>query len=253
MNEQPKITADAVILLGMHRSGTSCLAGSLEEAGLHFGDVNRRARHNAKGNLENRAIMDLHEAVLTANDGSWDDPPERAIWSSDHKAQRDAIIATYPTGKIWGFKDPRTLLTLDGWLDALPTARCVGTFRHPLAVVRSLHTRNGFSHDKSIALWSYYNRTLLHYQSQLQFDLVCFDWPAGRYDADMSIIAAGLNLPPPSDRFSFFEPGLRKSHVHPSTNLPEEIQAIYGSLVAIASSAPDHRPEENFAPPAAGK
>ncbi len=224
-----------VIILGMHRSGTSCLAGSLEEAGLYLGDVNREAPHNAKGNHENIRIMDLHEAVLTANNGGWDAPPEATIWSSEHKAQRDAIIATYPAGKPWAFKDPRTLLTLDGWLEVLPSARLVGTFRHPLAVARSLHARNGFPQEKSMALWAYYNRKLLRYQRQFGFDLVCFDWPDDRYHGKLAHIARSLNLIEPRHGFSFFESNLRKNSTPCDADLPEQVKDVYGSLEVMAA------------------
>ena len=42
-----------IVILGMHRSGTSCLAGCLEELGLHLGTVITSAPHNKKGNREN--------------------------------------------------------------------------------------------------------------------------------------------------------------------------------------------------------
>ncbi len=38
-----------VLNLGMHRCGTSCLAGCLERCGLHLGDVRRTGRHHARG------------------------------------------------------------------------------------------------------------------------------------------------------------------------------------------------------------
>jgi hypothetical protein len=105
----------AVLILGMHRSGTSCLTGSLQEAGLYLGAINESAPNNAKGNRENLAIMDLQNEVLAASGGAWDRPPDAVVWSAEHKARRDALIATYPADRIWGFKDPRTLLTLEGW------------------------------------------------------------------------------------------------------------------------------------------
>ncbi|WP_173204579.1 hypothetical protein [Sphingopyxis sp. BSNA05] len=37
-----------VLILGMHRSGTSCLAGALERCGLHLGDVRRTGTHNKR-------------------------------------------------------------------------------------------------------------------------------------------------------------------------------------------------------------
>lgn len=201
----------ALLILGMHRSGTSCLAGSLQEAGLYLGEVNIAAPHNAKGNRESRAIMDLQDDLLRANGGDWDAPPHEVIWSVEHRARRDAIIATYPSDRLWGFKDPRTLLTLPGWLEALPSARFVGTFRHPLAVAASLHARNGIAVEKSLTLWETYNRLLLDYQRQFGFPIVSFDWPPERYHQRLLSITTVLNLTVPSTGFAFFESALRKN------------------------------------------
>ena len=180
----------------MHRSGTSCLAGSLQEVGLYLGDVNEQAPHNAKGNRENRAIMDLNDAVLMANDGSWHEPPDTVVWNSEHRARRDELIGAYPAHKTWGFKDPRTLQTLGGWLEALPSVRCVGTFRHPVAVARSMHARDRFSRDKSLSLWMNYTRLLLHYQRRFGFDLVCFDWSAEDYHKKLGSSQGSVQLWP---------------------------------------------------------
>jgi len=64
-----------IAVLGMHRSGTSCLTGLLEDAGVPLGDVQKENPHNPLGNQENLRIMHLHDAVLAANGGSWDAPP----------------------------------------------------------------------------------------------------------------------------------------------------------------------------------
>lgn len=209
MTTPSPIVGQALLILGMHRSGTSCLAGSLQEAGLYLGEVNTAAPHNAKGNRENRTIMTLQDDLLHANGGDWDAPPDKVVWQSEHRARRDAIIATYPTDSIWGFKDPRTLLTLSGWLEVLPSARFVGTFRHPLAVAASLHARNGIAIEKSLALWSTYNHLLLSYHRRFEFPLVCFDWPPKRYYQCLLAITPKLNLTAPAMGFSFFETALR--------------------------------------------
>lgn len=211
MSNYSTITGRVVLILGMHRSGTSCLAGSLQEAGLYLGDVNTAAPHNAKGNRENRAIMDLQDDLLHANGGNWDAPPREVVWQPEHRARRDAIIATYPTDQIWGFKDPRTLLTLSGWLETLSSVRFVGTFRHPLAVAASLHARNGISIEKSLMLWITYNRLLLDYHQRFKFPMVCFDWPLERYRQCLLVIAPTLNLAVPTAGFSFFESALRRN------------------------------------------
>ena len=75
-------------VLGMHRSGTSCLTGSLEEAGLHMGDIHTWNPHNLKGNRENQKIVDINDQVLASAGAAWDNPPDTdiswraSIWKS---------------------------------------------------------------------------------------------------------------------------------------------------------------------------
>ena len=230
------LSSRVVIILGMHRSGTSCLTGSLQEGGLYLGEVNTAAPHNAKGNRENRAIMDLQDDILRANGGDWDRPPETVTWQSGHRKRRDEIIATYPTDRVWGFKDPRTLLTLSGWLEVLPQACFVGTFRHPVAVAASLHARNGVALENSLTLWLTYNRLLLDYQRRFDFPLICFDWPLERYQQCLQNIVPILGLTVPTTGFSFFEIALRKNSVPSnSVTLPAPVAALYRELREVAT------------------
>ena len=55
-----------VTILGMHRSGTSCLTGSLQACGLELGKFHASNKHNKKGNRENQDIIDLHEGTASA-------------------------------------------------------------------------------------------------------------------------------------------------------------------------------------------
>ena len=223
----------AVAILGMHRSGTSCLAGSLEEAGLVLGQVDRLPHTNPKGNRENKQVMDLNNAVLAANGATWNTPPVAPCeWRTEHIDWRDRLIAEYPTDRLWGFKDPRTLLLLDGWLQGLPNVRLVGSFRHPLAVASSLQTRNGFDIDRSVGIWTQYNRNLLQALNKYEIPLICFDWKADRYDAALQEIAKWLGLTLPTGGFSFFESPLRCDTRDTDTYLPEEARDIYQQLLA---------------------
>ena len=70
-----ELPARVICILGMHRSGTSCLTGSLQEAGLSLGDCHTWNPHNLRGNRENQAFVDLHDDILKANHGAWDAPP----------------------------------------------------------------------------------------------------------------------------------------------------------------------------------
>ena len=84
-----------IVILGMHRSGTSCLAGTLQEAGLYLGEVHTENPFNRKGNRENPSIMALHEDILAHSEGSWHQPPAGCHWLQQHIARRDTIIASY--------------------------------------------------------------------------------------------------------------------------------------------------------------
>ena len=108
-----------IIILGMHRSGTSCLAGTIEKTGIYFGNVSQHNTFNLKGNRENNQIIKLNNDVLAYNNGNWDNPPYKVEWPLSLKKQRDEIIEQHFPTLTWGFKDPRTLLTLDGWLEVL--------------------------------------------------------------------------------------------------------------------------------------
>jgi len=103
-----------ICVLGMHRRGTRCLTGTLEEAGVFLGPISRKNDYNPKGNYENSKIMALHDDLLLTNGGSWDSPPRHVIWSERHKTIRDEIISDYEGTACWGFKDPRTLFSLEG-------------------------------------------------------------------------------------------------------------------------------------------
>lgn len=220
-------------IIGMHRSGTSCLAGSLEEAGLHLGTVITEAPHNAKGNRENKRIMDLQEEVLVHSGGSWDVPPARVVWTDEHRRRRDAIIASYGDGP-WGFKDPRTLVTLEFWLEALGSVDFVGTFRHPRLVAESLLARNGGELERWFDLWAAYNERLLALHDRHRFPIVRFDVEPDRYRRSLLAVVEALGLPAPTGHLRFFEPELRHHNEPPADRMPDRLRAMHERLIEIA-------------------
>ena len=202
-----------VCVLGMHRSGTSSLAGCLEECGVYLGEVVNLAPHNRKGNKENLPLRSINDDVLELSGGSWDRPPDRLSWNDDLRQRRDEHIDGYRSFKVWGFKDPRTVLTLPFWLEADPSMRLVGTFRHPKAVVQSLLRRKGLRPAVGpLDLWKQYNLKLLEYRAQYDFPLVSFDLPPDKYSRAIREIAHSLGLADPVETgLGFFENELRSS------------------------------------------
>lgn len=184
-----------VAILGMHRSGTSCLAGSLEAWGLPLGEVMTSSKHNKLGNRENPDIFRLHEAVLADNGGSWQNPLTVTKWRAERLDALRAIIEKHSSG-LWGFKDPRTLFLLDGWYSVIPRSRFryVATFRHPMAVARSLNVRNGMSIDQGLELWRSYNQRLLSLMEDRKIHLVDFDVSGSTYSRRIAATCQGLDL-----------------------------------------------------------
>ena len=234
----PALNADTPIcVLGMHRSGTSCVTGLLEDAGVFLGNVSKQNPHNKKGNQENLRIMRLHDAVLAANGGSWDNPPEAALaWSAEQKAELQAIIEEYRGHAPWAFKDPRSTFTLPAWREALPALRLIGTFRHPGAVAQSLHRRGKLSPEQGFGIWIRYNRRLLRHHAEQSFDLLCFDLAPEPYMQAAAKAFGRLNLDVSHTDFAFFEEQLRNIAIDPAFAAPPaEAMELYSRLQALAA------------------
>jgi hypothetical protein len=219
----------------MHRSGTSCVTGLLEQAGVFLGDVATKSPWNLKGNRESSAIMAMHNELLRVNGGSWDTPPATVTWPEESRNARDAIISSYQHVPLWGFKDPRTLLVLDGWLEALPGLQLVGVFRHPVLVAESLQRRNHFPLEQGLQLWSIYNRALLAYHDRYKFPVLSFDSAPEPFTHSVALLTRVMGLPSSAaGKLDFFDPALR--HVTPSGDalLPGDVRGLYLALQRIA-------------------
>jgi hypothetical protein len=200
-----------VTVLGMHRSGTSAIAGMLADHGVELGPVSEKNRFNPRGNREIPELNRLHDRVLERSGGSWWDPPARirARWG-DYR-RRNQILRSIP-GETIGVKDPRLLLVLELWRDL--DSRPIGVIRNPVAVRESLERR---AHERprrhpqlSAAewdeLWLIYNRALLAEHRRQPFPVIDFE---RHDDLDPQVRAAlafyGLD---PSAESGFFDPQL---------------------------------------------
>ena len=181
-----------VACLGMHRSGTSAVAGMRADHGVELGPVSQRNRFNPRGNREISELNRLHDRVLARSDGSWWKPPARIRVRSSDLRRRNEILRSIP-GETIGVKDPRLVLVLDLWRDLDP--RPIGVIRNPVAVRESLerraHERRRRHPQLSAAewdgLWLIYNRALLAEHRRQPFPMIDFDRP---HDLDSQVRAA---------------------------------------------------------------
>lgn len=225
--------ARATMVVGMHRSGTSFLTGTLQQYGLELGEHSTWNPHNTRGNRENKHIMQFHEALLAARGRAWNDPPEGTVtWTGAERAQARAIVDGYAGAAHWGFKDPRSLLFVEEWLALLPRPGLVGIFRHPLAVARSLKTRGFSSIEDAVALWQHYNRRLLELHRRRPFAVFSFEEPPETLLAKIETVAHDMGL---TRRVTepFFASELRHQEAG-DASLPADVEATLRALREIA-------------------
>jgi hypothetical protein len=226
----------SIAVLGMHRSGTSCLTCLLEDAGVWLGDVKKENPYNLKGNQESPAVMALHDEVLADNQASWNNPPAgQCRWGPDRIELLREIIFTYPKDRNWAIKDPRACFTIDGCLNELPEMRFVATFRHPTAAVASLRHRNAsMSVEDGMLLWRRYNEQLLRLHRAYRFPVICFDMPPDGCLATVVRAFRELGLAFQVSRAGFFNNDLRNQSVDRDFRLPDGIADCYNRLKALA-------------------
>jgi len=218
----------------MHRSGTSCLTGSLQEAGLQLGDCHTWNPFNLKGNRENQAFVDLHDAILEANGGGWDNPPAKVSWSEQHLAMARELLAAHAHLPVMGFKDPRTLLVLGGWQQLDPNMEFVGIFRHPNAVAASLARRSKMDRKQALMLWYEYNRRLLRAFRRAPFPVLCFDVPEREFQQHLGGVIKTLGLDPADVGENFYDGELKNFDHQSSDRLPLKVRMLYRRLQAIS-------------------
>lgn len=229
-----------IAILGMHRSGTSLLAGTLQECGLDLGEVNTAAPANEKGNRESWLLTALHEDLLRTAGGGWDKPPEHPVaWGPLHRAVRDIYIGSFAGSTVWGFKDPRLLFCLEGWIERLPHLEAVGVFRHPLEVARSLVKRTParLTLDRALGLWTAYNRRLVEWREKTGCPLLEYGSDGPAFNEQAAALARRLRLPrtPAATELTFFEPGLRHQQADDAP-LPDDAAAVYTRLRDLATA-----------------
>jgi hypothetical protein len=158
-----------IVIIGMHRSGTSLVAGMLTTLGVYLDPAmmppaegerlsvpDAQLRQDGYG--EAVAFRLLNERVMARAGSDWsavdaflkrrDQPGFRASCvrilraATFHSLQTGYLARMPKSAGAWGWKDPRTSLTLPYWLELFPQARILHLRRDPEAVVNSLERRH---------------------------------------------------------------------------------------------------------------
>lgn len=154
-----------IAVLGMHRSGTSVLTGVLGLLGATLPkNIIPSNTSNPKGYFEPKAIVALHDEMLSALGSSWIDfrrldlSKFDPMVASQIKARLVAILADeYDDATNFVVKDPRMCRFFPFWRDVIQSfgaeTRVILTIRNPLEVARSLAQRDELSNGYCLNLW----------------------------------------------------------------------------------------------------
>ena len=155
----------ALVVLGMHRSGTSALTGVLGQMGCDLPkNLMGPAEINPKGFFESNLVTGLNEDLLASAGVTWFSFPRfPADWFASPKAaefleRAGAVIAAdYGRSHLFALKDPRLCRLLPFWRQALGDAGCQPAFvcihRHPREVADSLLRWANYDADYGLLLW----------------------------------------------------------------------------------------------------
>jgi hypothetical protein len=162
-----------LMILGMHRSGTSIIGGLINKMGLSTGSpLIQAAEDNAKGFFERIDVvlqndylmkkqgidyadrMYKYDALVALKDILTDDG------SLFKEGKRGLAFLNNPENYPWMLKDPRLCVTFRTWLPLLNFVPAVlFTYRHPMDVALSfLHRYEHFPIGKSLRMWYVYNK-----------------------------------------------------------------------------------------------
>jgi len=165
ITELSKVKRQLVVVLGMHRSGTSAITRGLQALGVNLGEQLMPAvvNDNDKGFFEDTDVNNFNVELFSAIGGDWDGYPAfpASVLPEEKlemfKPRAIELICSKIGERPFGLKDPRIAPLLPFWQSVFERANLgvsyVIAVRNPMSVAQSLARRNGFDAEKSYFLW----------------------------------------------------------------------------------------------------
>ncbi|MCG2784202.1 MAG: sulfotransferase [Anaerolineae bacterium] len=163
MNQGEKLL---IVVLGMHRSGTSVMSRALKVMGVDLGNnlLSGMEGENEKGFWEDIDILNLNDEMLSSLSSTWYDLLPITVEDVEKLKERgffyhaiNLLQNKMKDVQIFGLKDPRFAKLLLFWkqvfIELNVNVSYIITVRNPLSVSQSLHKRNKIPHQKSLLMW----------------------------------------------------------------------------------------------------
>lgn len=265
MNTSP---STAILIVGMHRSGTSALAGLVGKLGVPLGDhMLEPGSDNPKGYWEHREVVSVHERLLAGLGSRWDDVrafpenwQEREVAREATLAISDIISSDFSECPMWAVKDPRLCRVLPLWFEVLQKrhVRPVVLFmvRRPSEVSASIEARNQWQPLVGKLLWLRYMTEAITASSALPREVLLYD---DLLDDPLSTVLGALAKlgidvgewasARQREAIAGFVDVSDRHHVslgleEPATKIDAIAESLYESLVAVAHGDNDWKKVE---------
>ena len=196
-----------IVVLGMHRSGTSAATRMLNLLGAELGDrlISPQAGVNDKGFWEHEELLCIDEAILSRLGSCWYDlrPLPESWWRLSEleplRAEARAFVEREFSGReLAALKDPRLCRLLPFWEPVLRDlgwrVKVLMVLRSPSEVSASLCKRDPFTAGAADLLWLRYQMEAERYSSGLSRCFVSFDELLGDWRATAERLAGELEI-----------------------------------------------------------
>ena len=254
-----------VILLSMHRCGSSLTTQVLQRLGMSLGpfELIGAESTNPYGHFEALPFHSLNRRVQSLAFGFPDDLPDspevleqfvgtKGRWNPDTYIPdeflvegRSLIQTLLESGRVSGFKDPRTVLTWPFWekvLASFPDVRVIplGLIRSPHEIAMSLVARRG----GWLGYWTSLDVIAVHFWRQQQILLsrqeripsLCFGTPAYLETLEFAVKASGLTWDAAAVLEQFDSSAVHQLPAAVAHEAQELFEAICGDVVAACDA-----------------
>jgi hypothetical protein len=259
----PALRPTMLLVLGMHRSGTSVTARLLECLGAKNSEnLTGTGLCNPHGYFEDNDVYKFNDSKLLPRlDRAWHSTSE-VDWSNLSDADRskyalqalEIVKKNYPLSNTLSvLKEPRLGILVPFWLAVLQHAgfntKVVCAVRDPVSVIRSLNKAEGLSLPHAGMVFINYWLSILKYCKDLEVAFVQYDEIFVNPAKSLRDVAAKLSLPLPQDfeervhhfSSSFFDKNLRHNKFDTKdlvleSDLPPLAIELYKSLLSAAQA-----------------
>ena len=190
------------LVLGMHKSGTTVLARTLHLSGISMGEFDESLTYDQGNHYEREETQRLNKILLDCGDAhSLTVVRTISLHDASHSTTREMTAVVHDLDakhESWGFKDPRSCLTLGVWRALLREYRVVGIYRHPLEIWnRYIHSRDPWVRLRRVGrgwsalkAWHVYNSQLLRCRDEPDAGFLLLEY--GRFmDEPDSLVRLG--------------------------------------------------------------